>query len=111
MTRYDALFMRKISPLLVIGLCCLAFYPRPAEALIMSAPKPKFAYKDASGKKQSVEIVTNISRRKLCARLPKSILRLTRNCVALRPLPRNARARTRFPCAGVLSKKRLLLPA
>jgi hypothetical protein len=49
--------MRKISPLLVVGLCCLAFYPRPAEALIISAPKPKFAYKDASGKKQSVEIV------------------------------------------------------
>ena len=45
--------MRKISPFLVIGLCCLAFYPRPAE----SAPKSKFAYKDASGKKQSVEVV------------------------------------------------------
>ena len=36
--------MRKISPLLVVGLCCLAFYPRPAEALIISAPKPKFSY-------------------------------------------------------------------
>src|SRR4029450_5532693 len=46
-----------ISPLLMICLGCLAFYPRPAEALVMSAPKPKFAYKDASGKKQSVEIV------------------------------------------------------
>jgi hypothetical protein len=49
--------MRKISPLLVIGLCCFAFYPRPAEALIMSSPKPKFGYTDASGKKQSAEIV------------------------------------------------------
>jgi hypothetical protein len=49
--------MRKILPLLIIGLGCLVFYPRPAQALIMSAPKPKFAYKDASGKKQSVEIV------------------------------------------------------
>jgi hypothetical protein len=49
--------MRKISPLLIIGLGCLVFYPRPAQAVVMSAPKPKFAYKDASGKKQSVEIV------------------------------------------------------
>ena len=39
--------MRKIFPLLVIGLCCVAFYPRPAEALVISTPKPKFAYKDA----------------------------------------------------------------
>ena len=63
--RYDALFMRKISPLLVIGLCCLAFYPRPAEAVVMSAPKPKFAYKDASGKKQSVEIVDKYQPKKI----------------------------------------------
>jgi hypothetical protein len=49
--------MRKIFPLPVVGLCCLAFYPHPAEALIMSAPKPKFGYTDASGKKQSVEVV------------------------------------------------------
>jgi hypothetical protein len=54
---YDARFMPKIFPLLVIGLCCAVFCPRPAAALSAPAPKPKFAYKDASGKKQSVEIV------------------------------------------------------
>jgi hypothetical protein len=57
--------MRKISPVLVIGLCCLAFYPRPAEALVMSAPKQKFAYKDASGKRQSVEIVDKYQPKKI----------------------------------------------
>jgi hypothetical protein len=69
--RYDALFMRKISPLLVVGLSCLASYPRPAEALIMSAPKPKFAYKDASGKKQSVEIVDKYQPKKIVRPLAK----------------------------------------
>jgi hypothetical protein len=63
--------MRKISPLLVIGLCCFAFYPRPAEALIMSAPKSKFAYKDASGKKQSVEIVDKYQPKKIVRPLAK----------------------------------------
>ena len=69
--RHGALFMRKISPLLVIGLCCLAFCPRPAEALVMSAPKPKFAYKDASGKKQSVEIVDKYQPKKIVRPLAK----------------------------------------
>src|SRR4030095_14140877 len=49
--------MRKIAPYLVVGLCCVTFYPRPAAALNFSAPKPKFDYVDASGKKQSIEIV------------------------------------------------------
>src|SRR5947199_6860639 len=49
--------MRKISPFLLMSLCCAAFCPRPAEALIAQAAKPKFTYKDASGKKQSVEVV------------------------------------------------------
>jgi len=49
--------MRKVTPYLILGLCCVAFYPRPAAALNFSAPKPKFGYTDASGKKQSVEIV------------------------------------------------------
>ena len=57
--------MLRISPLLVIGLCCVAFYPRPAAALVMSAPTPKFAYKDASGKKQSVEIVDKYQPKKI----------------------------------------------
>jgi hypothetical protein len=49
--------MPKIAPYLILGLCCVAFCPRPAAALNFSAPKPKFGYTDASGKKQSVEIV------------------------------------------------------
>jgi hypothetical protein len=49
--------MRKVTPYLILGLCCVAFYPRPAAALNFTAPKPKFGYTDASGKKQSVEIV------------------------------------------------------
>jgi hypothetical protein len=49
--------MRKllIVPLMIPA--CLMFCPRPALALAFSAPNPKFAYKDASGKKQSVEVV------------------------------------------------------
>jgi hypothetical protein len=49
--------MGKMTPYLILGLCCVAFYPRPAAALNFSAPKPKFGYTDASGKKQSIEIV------------------------------------------------------
>jgi len=49
--------MGKITPFLILGACCVAFCPRPAAALNFSAPKPKFGYTDASGKKQSVEIV------------------------------------------------------
>jgi hypothetical protein len=63
--------MRKISPFLVISLCCVAFYPRPAKALIMSAPKPKFGYKDASGKKQSVEIIDKYQPTKIVRPLAK----------------------------------------
>jgi len=57
--------MPKISPLIVIVLCCIAFYPHPAAALVMSAPKPKFVYKDAAGKKQSVEIVDKYQPKKI----------------------------------------------
>ena len=49
--------MGKITPCLILGLCCVTFCPRPAAALNFSAPKPKFGYTDASGKKQSIEIV------------------------------------------------------
>jgi hypothetical protein len=49
--------MRKVTPYLIFGLCCVAFYPRPAAALNFSSPKPKFGYTDASGKKQSIEVV------------------------------------------------------
>jgi hypothetical protein len=49
--------MRKITPYLILTICCVVFYPRPAAALNFSAPRPKFGYTDASGKKQSVEVV------------------------------------------------------
>src|SRR5438046_9570098 len=49
-----------MSKLLTITFAILgfaAFCPRPAMALVFSAPNPKFAYTDSSGKKQSVEVV------------------------------------------------------
>jgi hypothetical protein len=49
--------MRRITPCLILGLCCVALYPRSAAALVFSAPDPKFVYKNASGKKQSIEVV------------------------------------------------------
>src|SRR6184192_1669433 len=58
--------MRKITPLIVITLCCMAFWPRPASALNMSmAPKPKFGYKDVSGKRHSVEIIDKYQPKKI----------------------------------------------
>jgi len=57
--------MRKITPYLILGLCCVAFYPRSAVALNFSAPNPKFGYTDASGKKQSVEVVDKYYPKKL----------------------------------------------
>src|SRR5713226_3154937 len=52
--------MPKILPVIVILLCCVAFCPRQASALNMSPstpPKPRFVYKDASGKPASAEVV------------------------------------------------------
>ena len=49
--------MSKLLAFLFVILGCAAFCPPQAAALVMSAPKPKFAYKDASGKKQSIEVV------------------------------------------------------
>ena len=50
--------MRKLlTPSLVIVLGSAVFCPRPAMALRFSAPTPKFNYTDASGKKQSVDVV------------------------------------------------------
>ena len=57
--------MRKITPYLILGLCCVAFYPRSAAALVFSAPDPKLVYRDASGKKQSIEIVDKYYPKKL----------------------------------------------
>jgi hypothetical protein len=49
--------MPKLLTLTALALGAAAFYPRPAVALVFSAPNPKFNYTDASGKKQSVEVV------------------------------------------------------
>jgi hypothetical protein len=58
--------MRKISPFLIVGLCCVAFWPRQASALNMSmSPKPKFGYTDASGKRQSVQIIDKYQPKKI----------------------------------------------
>ena len=58
--------MRKITPLIVITLCGMAFWPRPVSALNMSmSPKPKFDYKDACGKRRSVEIIDKYQPKKI----------------------------------------------
>src|SRR5215469_9899937 len=49
--------MPKLLTLTFLVLGAAAFCPRPAKALVFSAPNPKFNYTDASGKKQSVEVV------------------------------------------------------
>src|SRR5437764_14923451 len=49
--------MRKLLSLTFVLLGAVAFCPRPAMALVFSAPNPKFNYTDTSGKKQSVEVV------------------------------------------------------
>src|SRR5215467_5181326 len=50
--------MRKLlTPTFVILMPCAAFCPRPVIAMRFSAPTPKFNYTDASGKKQSVEVI------------------------------------------------------
>src|SRR5215471_9424467 len=46
-----------LTPAFVIVLGSAVFCPRPAMALRFSAPTPKFNYTDASGKKQSVDVV------------------------------------------------------
>src|SRR5215467_8022062 len=49
--------MPKLLTLTFVILGSAVLYPRPAMALVFSAPTPKFNYTDASGKKQSVEVV------------------------------------------------------
>jgi len=49
--------MRKLLPLTLMISACAVFCPRPAFALVFSAPKPNFVFTDVSGKKQSAEIV------------------------------------------------------
>jgi hypothetical protein len=52
--------MRKILPVTFFALCCMAFCPRQASALNMSPStplKPRFVYKDTSGKLASADVV------------------------------------------------------
>ena len=49
--------MRKLLTLTFTVLGCATFCPHPASASGFSAPNPKFVYNDASGKKQSVDVV------------------------------------------------------
>ncbi|MGZ5546231.1 MAG: hypothetical protein ACXWIU_16310 [Limisphaerales bacterium] len=49
--------MRKLLTLMFTVMGFAALCPNPASALVFSAPKPEFSYTDASGKKQSVEVV------------------------------------------------------
>ena len=49
--------MRKLLPITLTIFGCATFCPRPALALVFSAPNPKFVYTDASGKKQSAQVV------------------------------------------------------
>jgi len=49
--------MRKLLIVTFTILGCAAFCSSPASALGFSAPKSQFAYKDASGKKQSIDVV------------------------------------------------------
>jgi len=69
--------MRKILPLTIVGLCCVVFWPRQASALDMSmSPKPKFGYTDASGKRQSVQIIDKYHPKKIVhpfAKIDKNI--------------------------------------
>jgi hypothetical protein len=49
--------MRKLLTLTFIVFGTATFCPHPALALRFSAPNPKFHYEDASGKKQSVDVI------------------------------------------------------
>jgi hypothetical protein len=49
--------MSKLLTVTFLVLMAAAFCPRPAMALVFSAPNPKFNYTDTSGKKQSVEVI------------------------------------------------------
>ena len=70
--RIERGFMRKLlTPTVVILLGTAVFYPRPAMALRFSAPTPKFNYTDASGKKQSVEVVDHYYPKKITQPIAK----------------------------------------
>jgi len=64
--------MRKLLTLTFVVLGLAAFCPHPAMALVFSAPTPKFTYTDASGKKQSVEVVDKYYPKKIVEPFPKT---------------------------------------
>src|SRR5438552_3596529 len=67
--------MRKILPVTVIFLCCMAFCPRQAFALNMSPStpaKPRFVYKDASGKVTSADVVEKYYLKKIAQPFAKA---------------------------------------
>jgi hypothetical protein len=68
--------MRKLLTLTLSIFGCATFCPHAAHALVFSAPHPQFAYTDASGKKQSVEVVDKYYPKKLvkpCAKMDTTI--------------------------------------
>jgi len=68
--------MRKLLTITFLTVGCATFCPRPAQALVSSAPHPNFAYTDASGKKRSVEVVDKYYPKKIvtpCAKMDATI--------------------------------------
>src|SRR5215470_1945653 len=63
--------MPKLLTLTFLALGAVAFCPRPAVALVFSAPTPKFNYTDASGKKQSVEVIDKYYPKKIVQPIAK----------------------------------------
>jgi hypothetical protein len=64
--------MRKLLTITFTILGCATFCPRPAMALVFSAPTPKFGYTDPSGKKRSAEVVDKYYPKKIVAPFAKS---------------------------------------
>jgi len=68
--------MRKLLTITLTISACAVFCPRPAFALVFSAPKPNFVFTNASGKKQSAEIVDKYYPKKIvepCAKMDSNI--------------------------------------
>ena len=111
--------MRKILPVTVIFLCCMAFCPRQASALNMSPstpPKPRFVYKDASGKLTSADVVEKYYPKKIVQPFPTGDSHIdTKLCRAATIAEERARAHSHCLCwrfvkealvaAGVVSSR------
>src|SRR5438034_7875592 len=63
--------MRKLLTVTFVVLGTTAICPRPTMALRFSAPTPTFNYTDASGKKQSVEVVDKYYSKKIVQPIAK----------------------------------------